>query len=247
MSSVRILLSFGLACAAVCAAPPRAVSQQDPGQNNSTQTKTAPASGTQNGAAQNSTAAVSMASDGNPAEQPASLADAARLARASKQNQPKPHKIYDDDSFERTSLHEKKTDSVAENAPGLELPLAALKGKVVLLDFWASWCGPCRQALPKLKQLQAVYGGEDFAVISVSEDDDEQVWRAYVAELQMTWAQRFDGNGALAHQYGVAALPNYILLGRDGNAIGQYEGEAPGVSIVERIGPDLRKALQAKL
>jgi len=100
MSSVRILLSFGLACAAVCAAPPRAVSQQDPGQNNSTQTKTAPASGTQNGAAQNSTAAVSMASDGNPAEQPASLADAARLARASKQNQPKPHKIYDDDNFE---------------------------------------------------------------------------------------------------------------------------------------------------
>jgi thiol-disulfide isomerase/thioredoxin len=242
-----MVLSFGLACAAVCAVPPRAVSQQDPVQNDSTPTKTAPASGTRNGTAQNSAAAASIASDGNPADQPTSLADAARLARASKQNQPKPHKIYDDDNFERSSLHEKKSDAAAASAPGQELPLAELKGKVVLLDFWASWCGPCRQALPKLKQLQAVYGGEDFTVISVSEDDDEQVWRAFVAEHQMVWAQRFDGNGALAHQYGVAALPNYILLGRDGNTIGQYEGEAPGISIVERIGPDLRKALQAKL
>ncbi len=243
-----MVLSFGLACAAVCAAPPRAVSQQDPGQNNSAQAKTAPASGTPNsGAAQNSPASISMVSDGNPADQPTSLADAARLARASKQNQPKPHKIYDDDNFERTSLHEKRTNDAAATAPGQELPLAELKGKVVLLDFWASWCGPCRQALPKLKQLQAVYGGEDFMVISVSEDDDEQVWKAFVADHQMTWAQRFDGNGALAHQHGVAALPNYILLGRDGNTIGQYEGEAPGISIVERIGPDLRKALQAKL
>src|SRR5277367_3234348 len=242
MNRARTVLSFGLAFAAVCVAPPRAVSQQDPAQNNS-----APASGTQNSAQRNSPAAVSMASDGNPADQPTSLADAARLARASKQNQPKLHKVYDDDNFERTSLHEKKADAAAASASGQELPLAELKGKVVLLDFWAAWCGPCRQALPKLKQLQAAYGGEDFTVISVSEDDDEQVWRAFVADHQMTWTQRFDGSGALAHQYGVAALPNYILLGRDGNTIGQYEGEAPGISIVERIGPDLRKALQAKL
>jgi thiol-disulfide isomerase/thioredoxin len=247
MSSARILLSLGLACAAVCVAPPRAGSQQDPRQNNSAQAKTAPAHGTPNDATQNSPAAISMASDGNQADQAISLADAARLARASKQNQPKPHKIYDDDNFERTSLHEKRTDAAAATTPGQELPLAELKGKVVLLDFWASWCGPCRQALPKLRQLQAVYGSEEFTLISVSEDDDEQVWKAFVAEHQMTWAQRFDGNGTLAHQYGVAALPNYILLGRDGNTIGQYEGEAPGVSIVERIGPDLRKALQAKL
>src|SRR5271154_4350479 len=103
MNRARTVLSFGLAFAAVCVAPPRAVSQQDPAQNNSAQ-----ASGTQNSAQRNSPAAVSMASDGNPADQPTSLADAARLARASKQNQPKLHKVYDDDNFERTSLHEKK-------------------------------------------------------------------------------------------------------------------------------------------
>jgi len=241
-----MVLSFGLASGAVFGTPARAASHQEPGQNNSVLTKTPSANGMQNSAQQNSTA-VNMASDGNPQDQPTSLADAARLARASKQNQPKPHKIYDDDNFERSSLHERKADAAAANMPGRELPLAELKGRVVLLDFWASWCGPCRQALPKLKQLQAIYGGDDFTVISISEDDDAQIWKAFVSEHQMTWAQRFDGNGALAHQYGVQGLPTYVLLGRDGNRLGQYEGEAPGVPIVERIGPDLRKALQAKL
>jgi thiol-disulfide isomerase/thioredoxin len=246
MSSARIVLSVALVFATASVAARRSDAQGVPEQNNSS-VNSAQTNATPSNSTQSTPGNGTQTADAVPSEQPASLADAARLARASKHNQPKPHKIYDDDNFERTSLHEKKADSAAGNAPGQELPLAELKGKVVLLDFWASWCGPCRQALPKLKQLQAVYGSEDFAVISVSEDDDEQVWRAFVAEHQMIWAQRFDGSGALAHHYGVAALPNYILLGRDGNAIGQYEGEAPGVCIVERIGPDLRKALQAKL
>jgi thiol-disulfide isomerase/thioredoxin len=120
-----------------------------------------------------------------------------------------------------------------------------MQGKVVLLDFWASWCAPCRQALPKLKQLQSVYGSDDFVVISISEDDDERTWREYVADHNMTWVQRFDGNGEVKHRFGVNALPTYVLIGRDGKNIEQYEGEAVAESIVERIGSDLKRALQA--
>jgi thiol-disulfide isomerase/thioredoxin len=184
---------------------------------------------------------------GVPVEQPDSVADAARLARANKSGQPKARKVYDDDNFARTRLPEKPSDDPAGRTPVQELPPAELRGKVVLLDFWATWCGPCRQALPKLKQLQTVFGGEDFAVVSVSEDADQSTWRTFVDGHQMTWPQRFDGSRALGKQYGVEALPTYILLGRDGQRLNQYEGEDPGVSIVERIGPDLRKALQAKL
>jgi thiol-disulfide isomerase/thioredoxin len=234
-------------------APQNKTSQQNlpPGnaaQERTTQSKTAPSNNTQRSAEQDrGGTAGTAATDTESGAQPTSLGEIARLARANKQNQPKAHKVYDDDHFERSSLRDKPHDGGVTNTSGQDLPLADLRGKVVLLDFWATWCGPCRQALPKLKQLQAIYGSEEFAVISVSEDDDEQVWQTFAGDHQMTWRQSFDGNGTKASRYAVQALPTYILLGRDGNIVGQYEGEAPGVSIVERIGPDVRKALAAKL
>jgi thiol-disulfide isomerase/thioredoxin len=234
-------------------APQNKTSQQNlppsnAAQDSTTQSKTAPSNNTQRSAQQDGAGtAGTSATDTEFGAQPTSLGEIARVARANKQNQPKAHKVYDDDNFERSSLRDKPHGGGVTNTSGQDLPLAALRGKVVLLDFWATWCGPCRQALPKLRQLQAVYGSEEFAVISVSEDDDEQVWRTFTGDHQMTWRQSFDGNGAKASQYGVQALPTYILLGRDGNIVGHYEGESPGVSIVERIGPDVRKALAAKL
>jgi thiol-disulfide isomerase/thioredoxin len=233
-------------------APQNKTSQQNlppsnAAQDRTAQSKTAPTDNTQRSGEQDREGTTGTATDSGFGTQPTSLGEIARVARANKQNQPKAHKVYDDDNFERSSLRDKPQDGGVTNASGPDLPLADLRGKVVLLDFWATWCGPCRQALPKLKQLQAVYGSEEFGVISVSEDDDEQVWRTFTGDHQMTWRQSFDGHGTKASQYGVQALPTYILLGRDGNIVGHYEGEAPGVSIVARIGPDVRKALAAKL
>jgi len=122
-------------------------------------------------------------------------------------------------------------------------PIAEYHGKVVLLDFWASWCGPCRRALPNLKKLQAVYGGADFVVISVSEDDDESAWRAFVSSNGMTWTQKLDSDGTFQRQFGVDALPTYVLIGRDGNVVDKIVGEDPANSVLERIGPELRSAL----
>jgi thiol-disulfide isomerase/thioredoxin len=191
-----------------------------------------------------------------------SLAEMARLARAKKQTDANPatktSKVLDDDNMPRgvyaadaapansSAPGSRRAGSQTPASPATGAPFAEFRGKVVLLDFWASWCGPCRSALPSLKRLQAVYGSEDFVVISISEDDDESVWHSFVASHGMTWPQRFDGDSSLQHQFGVNGLPTYVLIGRDGSVLQKFVGEDMAESIVERIGPDLKSALSAK-
>lgn len=226
-----------------------AQAQQDPPQNNSQ-----PASKPQ-APAPAQTAQQQINSDS--AEQPMSVADLARAARAKRQSDgPIAAKVgkvvLDDDNMPRGVYAEPvpvKTATPGSHAAApssQDGPLAEYRGKVVLLDFWASWCGPCRNALPNVKRLQAVYGGGDLVVISVSEDDDESAWRAFVSSHGMTWPQRLDSDGTLQSKFGVNALPTYVLLGRDGAVVQKFVGEAPAESIVERIGPDLKATLAAK-
>ncbi|MGH9775315.1 MAG: TlpA family protein disulfide reductase [Candidatus Acidiferrales bacterium] len=173
-------------------------------------------------------------------EQPKSLGEVARQLRAKKSSQLKAVKIFDDDNMPRAPL------SAGEKAPDASGQGSTGSGKVTLLDFWASWCGPCRQALPELKQLQAVYHDDEFEVISISEDEDEGKWQEFIAQHQMNWTQRRDVNHQLIRQYGATAIPTYILIGKDGKILQQYVGEDPGIPLVERVGPELKRALTAK-
>jgi thiol-disulfide isomerase/thioredoxin len=180
-------------------------------------------------------------------DQPVSVADAARLARANKPTAPKAAKNYDDDNFPRTApIVKKNSTDTSGIAPSIQNLPSDMQGKVVLLDFWASWCGPCRAALPKVKELQSIYGGDDFMVVSVSEDDDVGAWRRFTSNNGMTWAQRFDGDSSLMRQFQVSGLPTYVLLDRDGKEVQRFIGEDPGQSIVERAGADIKRLLQAK-
>jgi thiol-disulfide isomerase/thioredoxin len=220
---------------------------QDPVQNG---TQPAPKTATQSSTSQPQTT--------DSTDQPMSVADLARAARAKRQQtEPKPiahiAKVLDDDNMPRgvypaepipvrsvAGLHS------ADSPTSSESSFHEYRGKVILLDFWASWCGPCRSSLPSVKRLQAVYGTSDFVVISVSEDDDEAAWHTFVSANQMKWPQRLDADGSLQNKYGVDALPTYVLIGRDGNVVQTYVGEAPAESIVERIGPDLKATLAGK-
>jgi thiol-disulfide isomerase/thioredoxin len=227
-------------CGAVCASAARA---QDPPQSAS---KEAPKT------------ASRQQANAESGDQPISLADMARAARAKRQvadisHTVKTSRVLDDDNMPRGvyaadanpgSSAAPRSQSPGSSASGSPFP--EFRGKVILLDFWASWCGPCRRSLPSLKRLQSVYGSADFVVISISEDDDEGAWRSFVSTNQMSWPQRLDTNGSLQHQYAVDALPTYILLGRDGSVVQKFLGEAPAESIVERIGPDLKASLTAK-
>lgn len=170
-------------------------------------------------------------------EQPMTLGELARRERARRSTQPKSVKIFDDENMPRAPI------STGEKAPGFADSSSPSSGKVTLLDFWASWCGPCRHALPGLKQIRSVYGSDQLEVISVSEDDDEDAWHEFVAQNQMTWTQRLDANHQMMRQYGANALPTYVLIGKDGAVVNQYVGDDPDVPIIERIGPDLKKSL----
>jgi thiol-disulfide isomerase/thioredoxin len=244
-------LLISLAIEAICGIASVSWTQaQDPAQNNQ---QPAPKNSAQAPSPQQPTQQVA----GDSTDQPMSVADLARAARAKKQSDAKPaakfSKVLDDDNMPRgvyaEDIHPSKSGASgapAQAASSSGDPLAEYRGKVVLLDFWASWCGPCRRSLPSLKRLQAVYGTADFVLISVSEDDDESDWRSFVSSNQMTWTQRWDSDSTLQSKFGVSALPTYILIGRDGAVVQTFVGEAPAETIVERIGPDLKASLAAK-
>src|SRR5579863_6766912 len=88
---------------------------------------------------------------------------------------------------------------------GQHITMDGLAGKVVLIDFWATWCGPCREALPHIRHIAQKYAGPNFVVLSVSLDRDENKWKDFVAKNGMTWLQYRDGgsNGQIAKEFGV--------------------------------------------
>jgi thiol-disulfide isomerase/thioredoxin len=104
---------------------------------------------------------------------------------------------------------------------GREVDLTKLRGKIVLIDFWATWCLPCIAEMPELKALYDRYHAKGFEIIGVSLDSaaDRGKLEKFVARQGMAWPQHFDGGGrrnAYAVQYGIKSVPTKILLDRDG-------------------------------
>lgn len=111
---------------------------------------------------------------------------------------------------------------------GRQVSLDNLTGKVVLLDFWATWCGPCREALPQIKTLAKKFQGEPFVILSVSLDTDQNKWKDFVAKNGMTWPQYYDGGwtGPMATLFGVRAIPQTFTIDADGVLQDQHIGDA---------------------
>lgn len=102
---------------------------------------------------------------------------------------------------------------------GKNLKLEDYKGKVVLLDFWASWCAPCRQEMPNVKKAYNEYHEKGFEIIGISLDDKESKFKGYVDDLKIEWPQIFDGkawNSEVGRMYAVSSIPATYLLDRKG-------------------------------
>lgn len=180
------------------------------------------------------------------ATQPVSLAEAARLARAKKQTQSKSAGpkavVIDDDNLSHggggISVVGGASDSLASNGNGQAFG-GSHSGKLMLLDFWATWCGSCRMSVPDLKQLQAQYGSDKLEVISISADKSEAAWKSFVQQNAMNWGQRLDSDGKIRRQYGVNTYPTVILVDANGHEIQKLVGEDPEDPIANRLAPYL--------
>ena len=127
-------------------------------------------------------------------------------------------------------------DFDVKDLDGKPLSVAALKGKVVMIDFWATWCPPCRAELPNVIDTFKKYHSKGFEIIGVSLDSDKDKLESFLKEQDgMAWPQFFDGKGwsnELALQYGVEAIPFTVLIGSDGKIIGtDLRGEALGEAV----------------
>jgi thiol-disulfide isomerase/thioredoxin len=103
---------------------------------------------------------------------------------------------------------------------GREVDLAKLKGKVVLIEFWSTSCGPCIGEIPTVKAAYEKFHERGFEVVAISLDDKESVLRMFVAEKKLPWPQHFDGKGwgnQFAVRYGIFAIPTMWLVDKQGN------------------------------
>jgi thiol-disulfide isomerase/thioredoxin len=111
---------------------------------------------------------------------------------------------------------------------GQRISLDSLAGKVVLIDFWATWCGPCREALPHIREIAHHFQEQPLVVISISLDKDEAKWKDFVGKNQMTWLQYRDGgfDGSIAKSFGITAIPATFTIDADGVLEDQHVGDA---------------------
>jgi thiol-disulfide isomerase/thioredoxin len=118
-----------------------------------------------------------------------------------------------------------------------------LAGKVVLVDFWATWCGPCVKEIPNLVALREKYGRHGFEVLGISLDDDRDALDAFLAEQKLPWPVLWSGKATrdpLAVRYGIRSIPCLFLVGRDGNVLSVNARGETLEKLLAELFPDVR-------
>jgi len=102
--------------------------------------------------------------------------------------------------------------------------LQALEGKVVLVDFWASWCSPCLRSFPWMNELQKRFGGDGFEVVAVNLDQDRALADAFLEKVPVEFRVEYDPEGNIARQFDVQAMPSSFLIDRNGRVRVRHAG-----------------------
>jgi peroxiredoxin len=111
---------------------------------------------------------------------------------------------------------------------GGQVTLAELEGQVVMLNFWATWCGPCRQEMPHLEALYKRYSDLGFTLLGVNVEEDSSGADKFLAETPVTFPILFDPKSEVSKMYEVIAMPSTVLIDRTGNMRFIHHGYQPG-------------------
>ena len=128
-------------------------------------------------------------------------------------------------------------DFTLKTLDGTNLKLSEQRGTVILLNFWASWCGPCRKSLPALDALQKEIGSQQFEVVAVNLDVTRQEALEFLKQYPVSYTVLRDGSGGISRKYDLVGLPSSVLIDRTGIIVSSFQGFHP--SHIEK----LRKAL----
>jgi cytochrome c biogenesis protein CcmG, thiol:disulfide interchange protein DsbE len=120
---------------------------------------------------------------------------------------------------------------VGQQAPDFDLPgkqgnvkLSDYKGKAVYLDFWASWCGPCKQSFPWMNEMHTKYAAQGFAVVGINVDAKQADATGFLEQTPAKFDVAFDAKGASPKSYGIKGMPSSILIGPDGKVLAMHAG-----------------------
>ena len=111
---------------------------------------------------------------------------------------------------------------------GGTVQLSSLKGQVVMINFWATWCGPCRMEMPLLEQLHAKYEPLGFTLLGVNIERDSAAATAWLKGVPVTFPILFDTRNAVAEQFGVMGMPSSVFVDREGRVRYVHRGYKPG-------------------
>lgn len=132
-------------------------------------------------------------------------------------------------------------DFTLPSVDGKQVRLADFRGKVVLLDFWASWCPPCRQALPHLSELQKALGDRGFQTLGLSLDENPSELTTFLSETPIAYPVLRANESTRAAYGGVAAIPQVFIVDRKGKIRDRYQGYTP------EIGEKIKAAVEGLL
>jgi thiol-disulfide isomerase/thioredoxin len=111
---------------------------------------------------------------------------------------------------------------------GGEVSLSSLKGKVVLINFWATWCGPCRKEMPLLELIQKKYAPLGFTMLGVNVEEDTRLMDTFLKDVPVTFPVLLDPANGVSKLYNVSAMPSTVIVDRKGNVRFIHQGYKPG-------------------
>ncbi len=131
-------------------------------------------------------------------------------------------------SIMSVELNEPAPDFTLKSMTGENVKLSELQGNVVMINFWASWCGPCRQEMPLLDEFYKKYNKLGFVLLGINVEEDSSKAANYLREIPVSFPILYDNTNSVSKLYNVDAMPSTVLVDRNGNLRFLHRGYKPG-------------------